>query len=52
MLIGPMLDLPTHSRQFADKRDKVGMDGVPYQTGESCLIQHKKSFKTFLTFSS
>ena len=28
-LIGPMLDPPTHNRPFADKRDKVGMDGVP-----------------------
>ena len=27
-LIDPMLDLPTHNRPFADKRDKVGMDGV------------------------
>ena len=25
-----MLDPPTHNRPFADKRDKVGMDGVPY----------------------
>ena len=30
-LIGPMLDPPTHNRPFADKRDKVGMDGVPYE---------------------
>ena len=28
-LIGPILDPPTHNRPFADKRDKVGMDGVP-----------------------
>ena len=26
-----MLDPPTHNRPFADKRDKVGMDGVPKQ---------------------
>ena len=25
-----MIDPPTHNRPFADKRDKVGMDGVPY----------------------
>ena len=25
-----MLDPPTHNRPFADKRDKVGVDGVPY----------------------
>ena len=24
-----MLDPPTHNRPFANKRDKVGMDGVP-----------------------
>ena len=24
-----MLNPPTHNRPFADKRDKVGMDGVP-----------------------
>ena len=28
-LIGPILDPPTHNRPFADKRDKMGMDGVP-----------------------
>ena len=27
-----MLDPPTHNRPFADKRDKVGMDGVPKLT--------------------
>ena len=26
-----MLDPPTHNRPFADKRDKVGMDGVPLE---------------------
>ena len=26
-----MLDPPTHNRPFADKRDKVGVDGVPYE---------------------
>ena len=25
-----MLDPPTHNRPFADKCDKEGMDGVPY----------------------
>ena len=28
-LIGLVLDPLTHNRPFADKRDKVGMDGVP-----------------------
>jgi len=28
-LIGLMLDPSTHNHSFADKRDKVGMDGVP-----------------------
>ena len=30
-LIDPMPDPPIHNRSFADKRDKVGMDGVPYK---------------------
>ena len=30
-LIGPMLGPPTHNRPFADRRDKVGMNGVPKQ---------------------
>ena len=34
-LIGRMLDPPTHNRPFADKRDKVGMDGVPKITDEA-----------------
>ena len=29
MLIGPIVDPPTYNRSFDDKRDKVGMDGVP-----------------------
>ena len=28
-LIDPILDPTTHNRPFADKRDKVGIDGVP-----------------------
>ena len=31
--IGLMLDPSTHNRPFADKHDKVGMDGVP-----NCII--------------
>ena len=35
-LIGPMSDPPTHNCPFADKRDKMGMDGVPYWEQEWC----------------
>ena len=28
--MGKMFDPPTHNCPFDDKRDKVGMDGVPY----------------------
>ena len=28
-LIGKVFDPPTNNRPFADKRDKVGTDGIP-----------------------
>ena len=37
-----MLDPPTHNRPFADKRDKVGMDGIP-----KSIIDPKSQTSTF-----
>ena len=36
-----MFDPPTHNRPFADKRDRVDMDGVPYwsDSGTKTLIE-------------
>ena len=33
-----MLDPPTQNRPFADKRDKVGMDGVPKNSTNTTLL--------------
>ena len=36
-----MLDPTIHNRPFADKRDKVGMDGVPYcKPGKILMTSH------------
>ena len=36
-----MLDTPTHNRPFADKCDKVGMDGVPYIIKKIIIVAAK-----------
>ena len=38
-----MLDPPTNNRPFADKRDKVDMDGVPKKTGENLFKNKNQS---------
>ena len=44
-LIGLMLDPPIHNRPFADKRDKVGIDGVPYAEVENQNIYYRYSWR-------
>ena len=53
-----MLDPPTHNRPFADKRNKVGMDGVPKQPATNTFskitftIEILHRLATFIFFDS
>ena len=54
-----MFDPPTHNRLFADKREKVGMDGVPNKFGDHSYVTrcknqifHKKVRGIFMTLIS
>ena len=49
-----MLDLPTHNLPFADKRDKVGMDGVPKEPHfqENATLSLHENYKSKPTLPS
>ena len=49
-----MLDPPTHNLPFADKRDKVGMDGVPKEPHfqENATLSLHENYKSKPTLPS
>ena len=46
-----MLNPPTHNRPFADKRDKVGMDGVP-KKDSNLKISQERHYRVLAVYSA